>query len=95
MRRHFLTPGCLLAALALGAGTASAAGDPQWAQTGRAYTDTLGGGQGLASRADGSLLYRGLASIPRSVLMSANQVRPSRSTVPSLICASGLKRCSS
>ncbi|AZQ38854.1 hypothetical protein EJ357_39900 [Streptomyces cyaneochromogenes] len=64
MRRHFLTPGCLLAALALGAGTASAAGDPQWAQTGRAYTDTLGGGQGLASRADGSLLYRGLASIP-------------------------------
>jgi hypothetical protein len=53
-----------LAALALGAGTASAAGAPRWAETGRTYTDTLGGGQGLATRADGSLLYRGLASIP-------------------------------
>ncbi|GCB44310.1 hypothetical protein SNL152K_1599 [Streptomyces sp. NL15-2K] len=38
--------------------------EPSWAQTGTAYTDTLGGGQGLAGRADGSLLYRGLASIP-------------------------------
>jgi hypothetical protein len=33
-------------------------------QTGTSYTDSLGGGQGLASRADGSLLYRGLADIP-------------------------------
>ncbi|GAB2713344.1 hypothetical protein GCM10027072_01220 [Streptomyces bullii] len=49
---------------ALGSGTASAAGEPRWAETGTAYTGTLGGGQGLASRADGSLLYRGLASIP-------------------------------
>lgn len=64
MRRHLVTPVCLLGALALGAGTASAAGDPQWAETGTAYTDTLGGGQGLAARADGSLLYRGLADIP-------------------------------
>ncbi|MDO0910235.1 hypothetical protein QQM39_04970 [Streptomyces sp. DT2A-34] len=64
MKRHLLTPVYLLGALALGAGTASAAGDPRWAETGTAYTDTLGGGQGLASRADGSLLYRGLASIP-------------------------------
>ncbi|MGW6731629.1 hypothetical protein [Streptomyces sp. NPDC055013] len=64
MKRHFLTPVCLLAALGLGAGTASAAGDPQWAESGTAYTDTLGGGQGLAARADGSLLYRGLADIP-------------------------------
>ncbi|WP_031480784.1 hypothetical protein [Streptomyces bicolor] len=64
MRRHFLTLGCLLGALTLGAGTASAAGDPHWAEAGRTFTDTLGSGQGLASRADGSLLYRGLASIP-------------------------------
>ncbi|WLW50906.1 hypothetical protein [Streptomyces sp. YU58] len=64
MKRHLLAPACLLGALALSAGTASAAGDPQWIETGTAYTDTLGGGQGLASRADGGLLYRGLASIP-------------------------------
>ncbi|MEY9995925.1 hypothetical protein ABIE67_007957 [Streptomyces sp. V4I8] len=64
MKRHLLIPGCLLTALALGTGTASAAGAPHWAETGTGYTDTLGGGQGLASRADGSLLYRGLASIP-------------------------------
>jgi hypothetical protein len=33
-------------------------------ETGTAYTDSLGGGEGVASQADGSLLYRGLASIP-------------------------------
>ncbi|MEV0640498.1 hypothetical protein AB0I77_37360 [Streptomyces sp. NPDC050619] len=64
MKRQLLTLACLLSAVTLGAGTASAAGAPHWAQTGTAYTDTLGGGQGLAGRADGSLLYRGLASIP-------------------------------
>ncbi|MEU9049960.1 hypothetical protein AB0D37_06065 [Streptomyces sp. NPDC048384] len=64
MRRQLLVPVCLLAALGLGAGTASAAGDPQWAESGTAYTDTLGGGQGLAARADGSLLYRGMTDIP-------------------------------
>jgi hypothetical protein len=64
MKRHLLTLGCLLGALTLAAGTASAAGAPHWVETGTAHTDTLGGGQGLASRADGSLLYRGLASIP-------------------------------
>lgn len=62
--RQFLVPVSLLAALGLGAGTASAAGDPQWAESGTAYTDTLGGGQGLAARADGSLLYRGMTDIP-------------------------------
>ncbi|TXS54475.1 hypothetical protein EAO75_00100 [Streptomyces sp. uw30] len=67
MRRHLVTPVCLLGALALGAGTASAAGDPHWTETGTAYTDTLGGGQGLAARADGSLLYRGLVDIPLSL----------------------------
>ncbi|MDN0198527.1 hypothetical protein [Streptomyces sp. S.PNR 29] len=64
MRRHLFVSTALSGALALGAGTASAAGDPQWVQTGTAYTDTLGSGQGLASRADGSLLYRGLVSVP-------------------------------
>ncbi|MFD3615607.1 hypothetical protein ACFWWT_10235 [Streptomyces sp. NPDC058676] len=64
MKRQLVALAGLLGACALGVGTASAAGDPHWKETGAAYTDTLGGGQGLASRADGSLLYRGLASIP-------------------------------
>ncbi|MGY1579270.1 hypothetical protein [Streptomyces sp. MN13] len=65
MRRHLLTiAAAMTGALALAAGTASAAGAPRWTETGTAYTDTLGGGQGLASHADGSLLYRGLADIP-------------------------------
>ncbi|WP_210575223.1 hypothetical protein [Streptomyces sp. GESEQ-4] len=64
MRRQLVCLAALLGAFAAGAGTASAAGDPRWAEAGTAYTDTLGGGQGLASRADGSLLYRGLTDIP-------------------------------
>ncbi|QIJ65735.1 hypothetical protein [Streptomyces sp. JB150] len=64
MRRQLCTLAAVTAALALGAGTASAAGTPAWTETATAYTDTLGGGQGLASHADGSLLYRGLADIP-------------------------------
>jgi hypothetical protein len=64
MKRQLLTLFSLLGAFTLGAGTAQAAGAPHWTETGTAYTDTLGGGQGLATRADGSLLYRGLASIP-------------------------------
>ncbi|WP_329335487.1 hypothetical protein OG252_10640 [Streptomyces sp. NBC_01352] len=64
MKRQLLTLAALLGTLTLGVSTASAAGDPHWEQTGTAYTDTLGGGQGLASRADGSLLYRGPATIP-------------------------------
>ncbi|MEU0724662.1 hypothetical protein [Streptomyces sp. NPDC006140] len=64
MRRHLLAATALLGAFALGAGPASAAGAPHWAETGTTYTGTLGGGQGLAGRADSSLLYRGLASIP-------------------------------
>lgn len=64
MKRHILALAGLLGAFSLAASPASAASEPHWAQTGTAYTDTLGGGQGLASRADGSLLYRGLASIP-------------------------------
>ncbi|MFH8773955.1 hypothetical protein [Streptomyces sp. NPDC017958] len=64
MRRHLLTLTALSGVLALGAPSASAAEGPQWAQAGTSYTDTLGGGQGLASRADGSLLHRGLLDIP-------------------------------
>ncbi|MET7683562.1 hypothetical protein [Streptomyces sp. NPDC005423] len=63
MKRQLTITVCLLTALALGVSAASADG-PQWTETGTAYTDSLGGGEGVASRADGSLLYRGLASIP-------------------------------
>lgn len=35
-----------------------------WQESGVSYVNSLTGSQGLASRADGSLLYRGLASIP-------------------------------
>ncbi|MGW0627404.1 hypothetical protein [Streptomyces sp. NPDC002758] len=63
MRRQLITLAALLGALTLGAPSALAA-EPQWVRTGTSYTDTLGGGQGLASRADGSVLYRGLLDIP-------------------------------
>ncbi|MFF1692421.1 hypothetical protein ACFVXC_02190 [Streptomyces sp. NPDC058257] len=35
-----------------------------WQESGVSTVDSLTGSQGLASRADGSLLYRGLASVP-------------------------------
>ncbi|MGW5862853.1 hypothetical protein ACWFRJ_11865 [Streptomyces sp. NPDC055239] len=35
-----------------------------WQESGVSVVDSLTGSQGLASRADGSLLYRGLASVP-------------------------------
>lgn len=66
MKRQLLSLVTLLGlsgAFALGGGMASAA-DAQWTETGSAQVDTLGSGQGLASRADGTLLYRGLTSIP-------------------------------
>jgi hypothetical protein len=65
MKRQLVVLAASLAGvLTLGASSASASGEPQWVRAGTAYTDTLGGGQGLASRADGSLLYRGLVDIP-------------------------------
>ncbi|WP_405824297.1 hypothetical protein OG241_45120 [Streptomyces sp. NBC_01390] len=67
MKRQLLSLSALLGlagALALGGGGTASAADPQWTETGSAQVDSLGGGQGLASRADGTLLYRGLASIP-------------------------------
>lgn len=64
MKRQLVALTAVAAALALGAPSAFASGEPHWAQTATSYTDTLGGGQGLASRADGSLLYRGLLDIP-------------------------------
>ncbi|MFC8343521.1 hypothetical protein [Streptomyces sp. NPDC057280] len=67
MRRHLTVLGCLFGAAVLGTSPASATGEPAWAETGTTYTDTLGGGQGLAARADGTLLHRGLADIPLSL----------------------------
>ncbi|MFF1730498.1 hypothetical protein [Streptomyces sp. NPDC058247] len=61
-RRQLLTLAATLGALTLGAGTAVAA--PTWTETGTAQVGSLTGGQGLASHADGSLVYRGLASVP-------------------------------
>jgi hypothetical protein len=64
MKRHLVLLASLFGTLTLGAPAAFASGETHWVETGTAYTDTLGGGQGPASRADGSLLYRGLADIP-------------------------------
>ena len=63
-RRPLLTLAALTGALALGAGTASATAAPSWTETGTSSVDSLTGSQGLASRADGSLVRRGLASVP-------------------------------
>lgn len=92
-KRQLLSLGCLLGSLVLGAaGTAAATGEPRWAETGTAHTDTLGGGQGLASRADGTLLYRGLASVPLELRLkgwnhvgdpSTGSTRARSSTTPS------------
>lgn len=64
MKRQLVAVAALSSALALGAPSAFASGEPHWVQSGTSYTDSLGGGQGLASRAGGSVLYRGLADIP-------------------------------
>lgn len=64
-RRQLLTLAATLGALTLGAGTATAA--PTWTETGTSQVSSLTASQGLASRADGSLVYRGLASIPLSL----------------------------
>ncbi|MFE9095749.1 hypothetical protein [Streptomyces sp. NPDC007264] len=64
MKRQLFALAALSAACTLGAAASSAAAEPVWQETGTAYVDSLTGGQGLASRADGSLLYRGLLSVP-------------------------------
>ncbi|MFD1660568.1 hypothetical protein ACFSL4_20740 [Streptomyces caeni] len=64
MKRQLFALAAVSAAYTLGAAASSAAAAPVWQETGTAYVDSLSSGQGLASRADGSLLYRGLASIP-------------------------------
>lgn len=63
-RRRLLTLAALTGALTLGAGAASATAAPSWTETGTSSVNSLTGGQGLATRADGSLVTRGLASIP-------------------------------
>ncbi|MET9548859.1 hypothetical protein ABZY36_26630 [Streptomyces sp. NPDC006627] len=48
-----------------GGGASAAPASPGgWQESGTSYVNSLTGSQGLASRADGSLLYRGLGSIP-------------------------------
>lgn len=47
--------------------TANAASPGGWTESGSASVSSLTGSQGLASLADGSLVYRGLASIPLSL----------------------------
>ena len=44
--------------------SASAASPGGWVSSGYSMVNSLTGGEGVASRADGSLLYRGLGSIP-------------------------------
>lgn len=64
MKRRIAALTALVGALVCAAPNASAAEPARWTAAGTSYTDTLGGGQGLASRADGSLLHRGLLDIP-------------------------------
>ncbi|MEU6841932.1 hypothetical protein ABZ930_08680 [Streptomyces sp. NPDC046716] len=58
---------CATAALTFSAAGSAGAAEPAWTETGTSYVNSLTGSQGLASRADGSLLYRGLASVPLSL----------------------------
>ncbi|TWV41884.1 hypothetical protein FRZ03_20605 [Streptomyces misionensis] len=64
MKRQIAALTALVGALVCAAPGASASEPDRWVAAGTSYTDTLGGGQGLASRADGSLLHRGLLDIP-------------------------------
>lgn len=68
-KRSLKTSAALLGALTLALTTASAASAAPrspggWQESGTSYVSSLTGSQGLASRADGGLLYRGLGSIP-------------------------------
>ncbi|MEU6393521.1 hypothetical protein [Streptomyces sp. NPDC046939] len=63
-RRGLTALAALTGALTLGVSAASAAAAPAWTETGTSSVNSLTGGQGLATRADGSLVTRGLASIP-------------------------------
>ncbi|MFK4068356.1 hypothetical protein [Streptomyces sp. NPDC029674] len=53
-----------LAVMTGGAASAAPASPGGWQESGTSYVNSLTGSQGLASRADGGLLYRGLGSIP-------------------------------
>ncbi|QEU90357.1 hypothetical protein [Streptomyces kanamyceticus] len=68
-KRSLKTSAALLGAVTLALTTASAASAAPrspggWQESGTSYVNSLTGSQGLASKADGSLLYRGLGSIP-------------------------------
>ncbi|WP_369216380.1 hypothetical protein [Streptomyces flavofungini] len=57
--------GAVALAVVTGGGASAAPASPGgWQETGTTQVSSLTGGQGLASRADGGLLHRGLASIP-------------------------------
>ncbi|WP_069886407.1 hypothetical protein [Streptomyces luteocolor] len=53
-----------MAVMAGGPAAAAPASPGGWQESGSSLVNSLTGSQGLASRADGSLLYRGLGSIP-------------------------------
>ncbi|MEV5976194.1 hypothetical protein [Streptomyces sp. NPDC052114] len=53
-----------MAVMAGGPASAAPASPGGWQESGSSLVNSLTGSQGLASRADGSLLYRGLGSIP-------------------------------
>ncbi|WNI19296.1 hypothetical protein [Actinacidiphila sp. ITFR-21] len=63
-RRTTATLLAVAALTAAGASTAHADSPGGWVQTGSSLVNSLTGGEGVASRADGSLLTRGLGSIP-------------------------------
>ncbi|WP_037897484.1 hypothetical protein [Streptomyces sp. NRRL S-920] len=58
--------GAVALAVMTGGGAAAAPAPPPggWQESGTSYVNSLTGSQGLASRADGGLLHRGLGSIP-------------------------------
>lgn len=53
----------VIAAMAL-AGCSSASPAPTWQQVGKSTVNSVTGAEGLATKADGTLLHRGLGSIP-------------------------------
>ncbi|MFI7319699.1 hypothetical protein [Streptomyces venezuelae] len=58
-----------LAVMTGGGASAAPAAPGGWQESGTSRVNSLTGSQGLASRADGSLLYRGLGSIPLDLRM--------------------------
>jgi hypothetical protein len=66
-RRRTLAVLVATAAVAALGSAAASADSPSWQQTGSTTVNSLTGGEGIATQADGSLLTRGLGSIPLSL----------------------------